>query len=221
MTTLAMAKEDRVHLAGVLSRAVRWNDSTVVRLITTNQALGVYFEAPMNVLTFVALPLAEPRVDALDRVVSAHRLRDCIGEVATIPPGITTVEVPDARTTPASLAVVPSRDGWIGAEKATAGEVNEAMEAALAEYDSQMALLAQASEQARQEFLAQWWERSVWGGLPTKAVHVARSLGMLSHAGARVESATRGGWKRFVSPAGQVFVAPPQAYEGIPLTVVK
>lgn len=221
MTTLAMAKEDQVHLSGVLGRAVRWDASTLVRLITTTNAVGLYFEAPMNVLTFVALPLAQPHDQTLDRVVSAHRLRDCIGDISQTPPGVSSIAVPDARNTPASLAVVPSRDGWIGAEKATAGEVNEAMETALSEYDTQMALLAQASEQARQDFLEQWWERPVWGGLPIKAIHVARSLGMLSHPGARVESATRGGWKRFVSPAGQVFVAPPQAYEGIPLTVVK
>jgi hypothetical protein len=221
VTSLHMAKEDRVHLAGVLSRAVRWDDATVVRLQSTAKAVGVFFEAPMNVLTFIALPLAQPLSEPLDRVVSAHRLRDCIGELAQAAPGVGAVDVPDARDTPASLAVTPSRDGWIVAEKATASEVSDAMEVALAEYDTQMSLLAQASEQARQDFLNEWWERPVWGGLPIKAVHVARSLGMLSHPGARVESATRGGWKRFVSPAGQVFVAPPQAYEGIPLTIVR
>lgn len=221
MTTLPMAKEDRVHFAGVLGRAVRWDDATLVRLVTTSQAVGVFFEAPMNVLTFVALPLAGTPTEDIDRVVSAHRLRDCLGDVAQTPAGVVEVAVPDARQTPASLAVIPSRDGWIAAEKATASEVSEVMEAALADYDSQMALLAKATEQAKQDFLSEWWERPVWGGLPVKAVHVARSLGMLSHPGARVESATRGGWKRFVSPAGQVFVAPPQAYEGIPLSVVK
>jgi len=221
MTAVELAKEDRVHLSGVLGRAVRWNDATVVRLVTTDRALGVFFEAPMAVLTFVALPLAQAPAQPVDRVVSAHRLRDCLGDMAVAAPGVASVSLPDERDMPASLAVIPNRDGWIAAEKATASEVSDAVEAALTEYDTQMGLLAQANDQAREEFLDDWWERPVWGGLPTKALHVARSLGMLSHPGARVESATRAGWKRFVSPAGQVFVAPPQAYKGIALTVVR
>ena len=39
-----------------------------------------------------------------------------------------------------------------------------------------------------------------------RALHAARLMGFLAHPGARVESGTTPGWKRFVSPAGQVFV---------------
>lgn len=221
MTTLTMAREDRVHLAGVLGRLLRWDESTVVRLVTTDQAVGVYTEAPMGVLVFIALPLAAPPASPLDRAVSAHRLRDVLGDVAHGAPGSAAVSIPDERDLPASLAVLPSREGWIAAEKATAGELNDAAEAARLEYEAQWAALAQANDTAKQAFLDEWWNRPNWGGLPTKALHTARSLGMLAHPGARVESATRAGWKRLMTPAGQVFVAPPESYAGIPLSVVK
>lgn len=221
MTALTMAREDRVHLAGVLGRLLSWDETSVVRLVTTERALGIYAEAPMGVLVFIALPLAEPPKQPLDRAVSAHRLRDVLGDVTAGAPGVGEVKIPDDRDMPAALAVLPSRDGWIAAEKATAGELNDAAEAARVEYEAQWAALAQANDTAKQAFLDEWWNRVNWGGLPTKALHTARSLGMLAHPGARVESSTRAGWKRLMTPAGQVFVAPPQSYAGIPLSVVK
>jgi len=39
-----------------------------------------------------------------------------------------------------------------------------------------------------------------------RALHAARLLGFLTHPGARIETATVSGWKRLVTPAGQVFV---------------
>jgi hypothetical protein len=39
-----------------------------------------------------------------------------------------------------------------------------------------------------------------------RALHAARLLGFLSHAGARIETATITGWKRLSTPSGQIFV---------------
>ena len=50
------------------------------------------------------------------------------------------------------------------------------------------------------------WDKPGWGGLPMRALHAARLLGFLTHPGARIETATVSGWKRLVTPAGQVFV---------------
>lgn len=216
-----MAREDRVHLAGVLARLLRWDDAAVVRLISSERALGLYLEAPMGVLVFIALPLAETPSQPLDRAVSAHRLRDILGDVATAAPGVEMVKLPDERDMPASLAVLPSREGWIAAEKATAGELSDAAEAARVEYEQNWEALAGATDAAREAFLDDWWNRPSWGGLPIKALHAARSLGMLAHPAARVEAATRAGWKRLITPAGQVFVVPPDSYASIPLSVVK
>jgi len=219
--SLALAKDERVHLAGLLNRVVGWRSDASVRLITTERAVGLYFDAPMGVLVFIALPLARPGNAVVDRVVSAHRLRDVLGDVAAGVPAEVEVTIPDAREMPAALAVLPSREGWIAAEKATASEVSEALDAATAARDKQAEALAAATDEARSSFESQWWEAPLWGGLPTKAVYAARALGMIAHPGARVESATRAGWKRLVTPAGQVFVVPPETYSGIALSVVR
>ncbi len=50
------------------------------------------------------------------------------------------------------------------------------------------------------------WDAPGWGGLPMRALHAARLLGFLTHPGARIETATISGWKRLVTPGGQVFV---------------
>ena len=221
MTAVYLAREDRVHLAGVLARLLRWNEASVVRLISSDRALGLFLEAPMGVLVFIAIPLAQAPAQPLDRAVSAHRLRDILGDVAAAAPGVVEVKIPDERDLPASLAVLPSREGWIAAEKATAGELADAAEAAREEYEKSWASLSGATDAAREAFLAEWWNRPSWGGLPIKALHAARSLGMLAHPAARVESATRAGWKRLITPAGQVFVMPPDSYASIPLSVVK
>ncbi|MDQ1247387.1 MAG: hypothetical protein QG597_1757 [Actinomycetota bacterium] len=223
MTTLSIARDERVHLAGLLGRLLRWNDATIVRLITTERAVGVYADAPMGVLVFVALPLAQAPAEPLDRAVSAHRLRDALGDVASplTAAGPLAVGIPDARDMPPALAAIPSRDGWIAAERATAAEVAAAVDAALAEFHRQGEAIAGATEAAKANLAAEWWSKPAWGGLPLKALHAAHSLGMLAHPGARIESATRAGWKRMQSPAGQVFVAPPESYSGIALSVVR
>ena len=221
--TVTLARDARVHLAGVLSRFVSWQESALVRLVTTDRALGIYADAPMGVLVFVAVPLAEPVPAPIDRAVSAHRLRDILGDVVSpmAAPGVFAVPLPDARDTPPALAVLPVKSGWIGAEKATAAEVASHLERALADFQQQDEALTNADESIRRHLAEEWWDTPSWGGLPLKALQAARLLGMLAHPGARIESATRAGWKRMITPAGQVFVAPPALYQGIPLSVVK
>ena len=221
MTSVMLSKDARLHLASALQKFVRWDSGSVVRLLTTDRESGIYADAPMGVLVFIAVPLAEPPEQTLDRPVSAHRLRDVLGELASPAddPGPVPVRLPDARDMPPALAAIPSRDGWIPAEKATAAEVATAVDTALD--DLQRATDAESDDASKRVVAERWWDTPSWGGMPLKALHAAKSLGMLAHPGARIESATRAGWKRLQSPAGQVFVAPPASYAGIPLSVVK
>jgi hypothetical protein len=195
----------------------------------------------MGVLVFLAVPLAEPPTEPIDRPVSAHRLRDALGDVTSplAVQGVSSLELPDARDIPPALAAMPGRDGWIPAEKAIAADVVAAVDAALAEIDAQLeqagregqpqtpdrpaaaSAVDEASDSAKLAIAEAWWSTPSWGGMPLKALHAAKSLGMLAHPGARIESATKAGWKRMQTPAGQVFVAPPASYAGIPLSVVK
>ncbi len=223
MPEVVLSREERVHLAGVLGRLLKWDPAARLRITSTRRALGLYLDAPMGVLVFIALPLASPLDEVIERAVSAHRLRDILGDVASMsaPEGDVAVKIPDGLDMPPALAVLPPSEGWIGAERATAAEVASAVDAALAEFTEQSEAIQGASEATKRELAQEWWATSAWGGLPLKALHAARSLGMLSHPGARVESATRAGWKRMVTPAGQVFVAPPHSYAGIALSVVR
>ncbi len=235
MTEVTLSRDARVRLAAVLSKLIRWNDACVVRILSTDRALGLYADAPMGVLVFLAVPLAAPPAAPVDRPVSAHRLRDIIGDVDSplAPRGEMSVTIPDARDMPPALAAMPGRDGWIPAEKATAAEVSAAVDAALAEFDAltgaptpqeqpDLSLADTESSDAQKRAVAEaWWSTPSWGGMPLKALHAAKSLGMLAHPAARIESATKAGWKRMQTPAGQVFVAPPESYAGIPLSVVK
>lgn len=223
MAEIALSREERVHLAGVLGRLLKWDPAARVRLTSTQRALGLYLDAPMGVLVFIALPLAGPPKEMIERAVSAHRFRDILGDVASMsaPEGVTDVKIPDALDMPPALGVIPPADGWIPAERSTAAEVAAAVDAGLAEFASQSEAVADADEATKRALAEEWWAEPAWGGLPLKALHAARLLGMLSHPGARVEAATRAGWKRMASPAGQVFVAPPHSYAGIALSVVR
>lgn len=225
MTSLVLARDERVRLAGVLSRFIDWNPTAVVRLLTSGRALGLYADAPMGVLAFIALPVASPPEDQIDRAVSAHRLRDILGDVtgATAEAGLVEVTLPDARDMPPALAALPSKEGWIPAERATAAEVSAALNTAMTDYqaEAKAASDAQADEAFKQAIAERWWARPSWGGLPLAALHAAQALGFLAHPGVQISSATRAGWKRMQTPGGQIFVAPPESYAGIPLSVVR
>jgi hypothetical protein len=64
------------------------------------------------------------------------------------------------------------------------------------------------------------WNENLWGGIPFGALNVAAAIGMLAFPGARINAATCQGWKRFVTPSGQVFVRPQKAVRTL-LSVVK
>ena len=223
MNSVTMSRDERVRLAAVLATLLRWDSGARVRLLTGSRAVAVYADAPMGVLVFLALPLSEPPETAIDQAVSAHRLRDILGDVAggAAVSGDLEVTIPDPMDMPPALAVVPPSDGWIAAERSTAADVAAAVELGLAELKRQELALAGADDATRRSLAEQWWEQISWGGLPLKALHAGRSMGMLSHPGARIESSTCAGWKRMATPAGQVFVAPPQSYSGIALSVVR
>ncbi|MFM2438313.1 MAG: hypothetical protein RLZ55_1132 [Actinomycetota bacterium] len=213
-----MTRDARVHLASTLSRVLRWQPEAVVRVITRMSSLGLYAELPTGVLVFVALPVEAP-VPELDASVSAHRLRDVLGDPARAGADVHPVRLPDGRTTPPALAALPPRDRWILGERATAGDVLAAFERRRAVVEGDLAALPEGAPM-RAEVLRSWRAEPCWGGMPTAAVEAARSFGMLGVGPARVESGTCAGWKRLASPAGQVFTPPPDSHAQLNLSVV-
>jgi hypothetical protein len=64
------------------------------------------------------------------------------------------------------------------------------------------------------------WDEKIWGGLPFGALNAAAALGMLAHPGTRISAALCNGWKRLLTPTGQVFVKPDNSLTTI-FTVIK
>ena len=202
MTALRLSRDEGAYLAAFLGRVVGWDDRAAVRVQARGALVGVYAPSPLDVLAFVAVPLAEPVDGEIDETVSAGRLRDIVGDVSRLPE-ISDVPLPDAITGSTSLAVLPPRGTWAQGERGIAGDVSPIVDAAVAEFRRTVP----RSGSLNAELVAEAaWDAPGWGGLPMRALHAARLLGFLSHPGARLETATTSGWKRLVTPAGQVFV---------------
>ena len=206
-TTVRLAKDEVLHLAGFLGRILGWDERSAVRIVQRGRVVGFYSALPMDVLAFIALPgeVADPNgvaIEDLDVTVSAGRLRDIIGDTAALG-SVVDVRLPDAVAGSPALAMLPPAGPWSPGEKGMAGDLAPAVDTAVAEFRSQVpksgslnsTLLAEAA-----------WDAPGYGALPMRALHAARLLGFLSHAGARIETATITGWKRLSTPSGQIFV---------------
>ncbi len=202
MIPLNLARDESAHLAGFLARVTGWDERAAVRVQTRRTVLGVYAPSPLDVLGFVALPMASAPADPVDTTVSAGRLRDILGDVARLPT-VSEIPLPDPVTGSASLAVLPPPGTWMPGERGTAGDVAGLVDAAVASFRSAVPATGSLSADLVAEAT---WDAPGWGGLPMRALHAARLLGFLAHPGARIETATISGWKRLVTPAGQVFV---------------
>jgi hypothetical protein len=199
---LDLARDEAAYLAAYLGRIVSWDERSAVRVQAKGGVVGVYAPSPLDVLAFVALPLASTIDPPLDTTVSAGRLRDIIGDVARLG-GSTTLPLPDPVTGSAALAVLPPSSPWSPGERGMAGDITPRVDAAVAEFRATVP----RSGSLNAELVAEAaWDRPGWGGVPMRALHAARLLGFLTHPGARVETGTLPGWKRLVTPAGQVFV---------------
>jgi hypothetical protein len=202
VTSIRLRKDEAAHLAAYLGRVVGWDERAAVRVQARGGVVGVYAPSPLDVLVLVALPLAERVEDQVDTTVSAGRLRDVIGDVARLA-AETDVVLPDPVTGSASLAVLPPSAAWSPGERGMAGDVSPRVDEAVARFRASVP----STGSFHAELVAEaTWDAPGWGGLPMRALHAARLLGFLAHPGARIETATVSGWKRLVTPAGQVFV---------------
>jgi hypothetical protein len=205
-SSMRLAKDEILHLAGFLGRILGWDERSAVRIVQRGKVLGFYSALPMDVLAFIALPADLDVVNGveteLDVTVSAGRLRDIIGDTSKLE-AVTDVRIPDPVAGSPALAVLPPAGPWSSGEKGMAGDLAPVVDAAVAEFRAQVpksgslnsTLLAEAT-----------WDAPGYGALPMRALHAARLLGFLSHPGAHIETGNISGWKRLVSPSGQIFV---------------
>lgn len=206
--SLHLRYPETVFLAGFLRVLVEWDARACVRLLQRREVVGLFGAPPTGCLAFIALPLVVGDLDSpapvADRTISAGRLRDIIGDVTVRVDQDRTVQIPEAVTGPAELALLPPSDGWAAAGSTTAGAVVDVVEAAVAQFRSRVPNADVNPEMAERE-ADRIWSRPGWQAVPVRALHTAKALGFLSNAEAQVAAARLPGWSRFSTPAGQVF----------------
>ena len=207
-SSIRLAKDEALHLALFLGRVIGWDERAAARIVTRGGVVGIYAPLPMDVLALIVLPLAasaeatEGETPEIDATVSAGRMRDIIADVSRLAP-VTDLVIPDSVTGSPSLALLPPQSRWLPGERGMAGDLAPMVDSAVAAFRAHVPV----SGSLHATLLAESaWDAPGWGGLPMRALHAARLLCFISHPGARIESGTVSGWKRLVTPGGQVFV---------------
>ena len=201
---LTMATHEGRLLSAHLGRLCGWDPNVLVRAQGRGGVIGVYSAPPMDVLSFVALPLTGEHVPEFDVTVAASTLRQAmrdLGDRVEIP-------IPDSVVGNEALAVLPPADGWQLPIPAVSGDLVPLVDEAVAEFRSRAPASPDPERVARDI-----WDRPGFGGLPLRVLHAARRLGFLTDDASRVTAATCTGWKRLTTVRGQVFIrtVPPTA----------
>lgn len=204
-------------LAAFGQRLQKWDAATPVRLVTSPSALGVYAAPPMQVLSFIAVPLAYPY--AVDRTVTLQSFIAAMDAATTAEDAWSRDVFTDAPASAAqAIAVLPPSDGWQIPMHAVAGDLMREVAAVGQEFSTRAAGLSAAEQQALADEI---WDRPAWAGLPVRVLHAAYRLGMLSDDLSKVAAATCGSWRRFATPRGQVFYRVPGETARFDLHVVR
>jgi hypothetical protein len=131
------------------------------------------------------------------------------------------IKLIDSNKVAPELALLPPQGPWMPGEKGIAGDVFPLVKERLNRLKSQVEPLQMLqSEKNKNSVTEDAWNENLWGGITFGALNVAAGLGMLSFPNSRINAATCQGWKRFVTPSGQVFIRPLKAVRNL-LSVVK
>jgi hypothetical protein len=204
--TIRLADPEATVLEGFGRRQLAWDASLPARVISSGSAVGLFTCPPMGVLVFFAVPALEPISDddRCDVLVPLARFADLVRDHGRT--GLDPTILPRALVPPGpapSLHHLPPADGWQLPIHGVAGDLVPKVEEATREFEARSAGLPPRSQETVAEEI---WERPGFGGLPLRALHAARRLGMIANDRSRVAAATCGPWKRLSTPRGQVFV---------------
>lgn len=210
---IVLEYQEAVHVASFLRRISSWDPAGLVRIQTKGGVAGLWATTPMGCLAFIAVPLGDFPDLPLDTVVAAGRMRDILGDLsaATDANRECAYPLPDDMPLTPQLRDLPPQGAWVPSERIAASAAADLVDAAIADYHKQVEQFPSADRKFLDHMAEGVWSRPGIAAFPLKALHAARSLGFLSHANARVEFSTLNGWKRLVTPAGQIFVNTNQA----------
>ena len=203
--TIRLAEPEAMALKGFCRRQLRWDSQLPARLVTTGTAIGMFTAPPMGVLVFVAVPvLPHPDHAPLDVTVSLAAWADLLRDRSTgdlDPASLARSSVSAAATT--GIGHLPPSEGWQVPMFALSGDLVPIVDAATSEFEVRSSGFTPRGQETVAEDI---WGRASWGGLPLRALHAARQLGMLANDSSRVSATTCGPWKRLSTTRGQVFV---------------
>ena len=203
--TIEMAAHEGRLLSAHLGRLCGWDPHVLVRAQGRGKAIGVYAAPPMDVLSFVALPILGPdHTPEFDTTVAASTLRQAMQDHDEH----VEIRLPEPLVGGEVLAVLPPSEGWQLPIPGVSGDLVPVVDEAIAEFRSRAASVPDSDRLAREI-----WDRPGFGGLPLRVLHAARRLGFLTDDASRVSAATCTGWKRLTTVRGQVFIrtVPPTA----------
>ena len=216
MTTKVLLGKDEIRsLKTLVEKLIFWDYRSTLRIQIKNSNIGLFGSTPFNCLAFLALPLQKPNAE-IDLVINA-------GEIAKQLKDENLIELLliDSNKPAPELALLPPTGPWMPGEKGIAGDILPIVKSRLEKLKAQIEPLEiLASDTTRDSVTETAWNENLWGGIPFGALNVAAAIGMLTFPGARINAATCQGWKRFVTPSGQVFVRPQKAVRTL-LSVVK
>jgi hypothetical protein len=199
--TFRLAEPEARVLEAFCRRQLAWDSRTAARVLLTPTALGLFTVPPLGVFAFMAVPVAGSATPA-DITVPLAALADVLGSE---PDGEAIMGLPRAIVPPApapNLHQLPPSDGWQLPIPAISGDLVPVVTAATGEFAARSAGLP---PRAQQEIAEEIWQRPGFGGLPLRALHAARQLGMLPDDMSKVTAATNGAWRRLSTNRGQVF----------------
>lgn len=212
---LPLNYQEAVHIAAFLRRIVSWDSTSLVRIQTRNKTVGFWAQTPMGCLAFVAVPLAEELSEIVDTTIYAARFRDIIGDVSkqTSENQTKKYSLSDEYPPTQGLLDLPPVGAWIQGERMTCSSVSDVVDAAIAEYHRQSAAFPTADRSLLDQLASQIWQGPGIAAFPLRGLHAARQLGFLSIPNAKAEFSTLQGWKKLMTPAGQIFfnATPPRA----------
>lgn len=212
---ILLGKDEIRILKLVLEKLASWDKNALVRVRTKSSVVGVYAAPPFGVVTLTALPLQES-VEEVDQVLVAAKVLAQLEDSLGIDFSLFNQPVHSA-----ALALLPPEGPWLPGEKGMSGDVMPKVKERLEKLKKQVAPLAAVNNNKEVEAVSQIaWDEKIWGGLPFGALNAAAALGMLAHPGTRISAALCNGWKRLLTPTGQVFVKPESSLKTI-FTVIK
>jgi hypothetical protein len=208
---IVIGQDEVRSLKVFLEKLTFWDYRTNIRIQIKQSNIGLFGSTPFNCLAFLALPL-EKDAGEVDLVLSAAYFLKNLGPET---------EIQDENKPAPELALLPPSGPWMPGEKGLAGDILPLVKQRLEKLKAQIEPLQMLqSLDTKDEVTEKAWNENLWGGISFGALNVAAGIGMLGFPNARVNAATCQGWKRFLTPSGQVFIRPQKAVRNL-LSVVR